>query len=163
MPKQQLDPVLGQPGKEAGIPADRNFQAPSLCLSTTGLSGQAELAEHPTFPEQALPTVARLIEALEKQGKGSHSISPQDVCGCTRTQSPILPMSQSSPHAPHAPHYLCSVGRVREPGDLSLWPLPSCWKEDLGLRTDPSLPVAPQVLTTRCFTDSPPACWGMLS
>ncbi|NXS60572.1 P85A kinase, partial [Brachypteracias leptosomus] len=36
-----------------------------------GLSGQAELAEHPTLPEQALPTVARLIEALEKQGTGN--------------------------------------------------------------------------------------------
>ncbi|NXD80373.1 P85A kinase, partial [Halcyon senegalensis] len=36
-----------------------------------GPTGQAELAEHPTLPEQALPTVARLIEALEKQGKGS--------------------------------------------------------------------------------------------
>ncbi|KAM6199240.1 phosphatidylinositol 3-kinase regulatory subunit gamma isoform 2-T2 [Sarcoramphus papa] len=33
-----------------------------------GLPGQAELTEHPTLPEQALPTVARLIEALEKQG-----------------------------------------------------------------------------------------------
>ncbi|NWQ98691.1 P85A kinase, partial [Burhinus bistriatus] len=38
-----------------------------------GPPGQAELAEHPTLPEQALPTVARLIEALEKQGTGSHS------------------------------------------------------------------------------------------
>ncbi|KAM9280451.1 phosphatidylinositol 3-kinase regulatory subunit gamma isoform 1-T1 [Cariama cristata] len=36
-----------------------------------GLPGQAELAEHPTLPEQALPTVARLIEALEKQGLDS--------------------------------------------------------------------------------------------
>ncbi|NWS55762.1 P85A kinase, partial [Chunga burmeisteri] len=42
-----------------------------------GLPGQAELAEHPTLPEQALPTVARLIEALEKQGTGSHSIQGQ--------------------------------------------------------------------------------------
>ncbi|XP_055671461.1 phosphatidylinositol 3-kinase regulatory subunit gamma isoform X1 [Falco biarmicus] len=33
-----------------------------------GLPGQAELAEHPSLPEQALSTVARLIEALEKQG-----------------------------------------------------------------------------------------------
>ncbi|XP_035750081.1 phosphatidylinositol 3-kinase regulatory subunit gamma [Egretta garzetta] len=33
-----------------------------------GLPGQAELAEQPTLPEQALSTVARLIEALEKQG-----------------------------------------------------------------------------------------------
>ncbi|KAI1236797.1 hypothetical protein IHE44_0015051, partial [Lamprotornis superbus] len=31
------------------------------------LPGQAELTEHPALPEQALPTVARLIEALEKQ------------------------------------------------------------------------------------------------
>ncbi|KFW81334.1 Phosphatidylinositol 3-kinase regulatory subunit alpha, partial [Manacus vitellinus] len=36
-----------------------------------GLPGQAELAEHPSLPEQALPTVARLIEALEKQGLDS--------------------------------------------------------------------------------------------
>ncbi|NXJ03695.1 P55G kinase, partial [Odontophorus gujanensis] len=36
--------------------------------SPTGLLGQAEHAEQPTLPEQALPTVARLIEALEKQG-----------------------------------------------------------------------------------------------
>ncbi|NWW93832.1 P85A kinase, partial [Rhynochetos jubatus] len=42
-----------------------------------GLSGQAELAEHPTLPEQALPTVARLIEALEKQGMGGRGIHPQ--------------------------------------------------------------------------------------
>ncbi|NXI99993.1 P85A kinase, partial [Psophia crepitans] len=32
-----------------------------------GLPGQADLAEQPTLPEQALQTVARLIEALEKQ------------------------------------------------------------------------------------------------
>ncbi|NXN26574.1 P85A kinase, partial [Nycticryphes semicollaris] len=36
-----------------------------------GLPGQADLTEHPTLPEQALPTVARLIEALEKQGMES--------------------------------------------------------------------------------------------
>ncbi|XP_030134699.4 phosphatidylinositol 3-kinase regulatory subunit gamma isoform X1 [Taeniopygia guttata] len=36
-----------------------------------GLSGQAELTEHPALPEQALQTVARLIEALEKQGLDS--------------------------------------------------------------------------------------------
>ncbi|KAM4774297.1 phosphatidylinositol 3-kinase regulatory subunit gamma isoform 1-T1 [Cyanocitta cristata] len=36
-----------------------------------GLPGQAELTEHPALPEQALPTVARLIEALEKQGLDS--------------------------------------------------------------------------------------------
>ncbi|NXV49199.1 P85A kinase, partial [Uria aalge] len=48
-----------------------------------GLPGQAELAEHPTLPEQALPTVARLIEALEKQGMGRRGICPQGVHGCT--------------------------------------------------------------------------------
>ncbi|TRZ19495.1 hypothetical protein HGM15179_007608 [Zosterops borbonicus] len=36
-----------------------------------GLPGQAELTEHPALPEQALLTVARLIEALEKQGTES--------------------------------------------------------------------------------------------
>ncbi|KAM6262332.1 phosphatidylinositol 3-kinase regulatory subunit alpha-like [Porphyrio hochstetteri] len=40
-----------------------------------GLPGQAELAEHPTFPEQALQTVARLSEALEKQGLDSEVLS----------------------------------------------------------------------------------------
>ncbi|NXI39796.1 P85A kinase, partial [Galbula dea] len=40
---------------------------PAGTLAPWGLPGQAELAEHPTLPEQALPTVARLIEALEKQ------------------------------------------------------------------------------------------------
>ncbi|NXJ88510.1 P85A kinase, partial [Corythaixoides concolor] len=43
-----------------------------------GVPGQAELPEHPTLPEQALPTVARFIEALEKQGMGSHSVGPQE-------------------------------------------------------------------------------------
>lgn len=62
---------------------------PSLfsCLSTTGLPGQAELAEQPTLPEQALPTVARLIEALEKQGMGSLSIYLQGGCGCTHADT----------------------------------------------------------------------------
>ncbi|RMC08623.1 hypothetical protein DUI87_14871 [Hirundo rustica rustica] len=36
-----------------------------------GLPGQAEPSEHPALPEQALPTVARLIEALEKRGLDS--------------------------------------------------------------------------------------------
>ena len=84
VPKQQLDSALGQLRKEAGIPSGRNFQAPSPHLSITGLPGQAELTEHPTLPEQALPTVARLIEALEKQGTGSHGVCPQGVRGCTR-------------------------------------------------------------------------------
>ncbi|NXE09563.1 P85A kinase, partial [Lophotis ruficrista] len=43
-----------------------------------GLPGQAELAEQPTLPEQALPTVARLIEALEKQGMWVHA-APSSV------------------------------------------------------------------------------------
>ncbi|KFP15979.1 Phosphatidylinositol 3-kinase regulatory subunit alpha, partial [Egretta garzetta] len=41
---------------------------PSGTPTPWGLPGQAELAEQPTLPEQALSTVARLIEALEKQG-----------------------------------------------------------------------------------------------
>ncbi|XP_069644938.1 phosphatidylinositol 3-kinase regulatory subunit gamma isoform X1 [Haliaeetus albicilla] len=44
---------------------------PAGTPTSWGLPGQAELAEHPTLPEQALPTVARLIEALEKQGLDS--------------------------------------------------------------------------------------------
>ncbi|XP_030914532.1 phosphatidylinositol 3-kinase regulatory subunit alpha-like [Geospiza fortis] len=40
-------------------------------LLQPGHPGQAELSEQPALPEQALPTVARLIEALEKQGLDS--------------------------------------------------------------------------------------------
>ncbi|NXC00382.1 P85A kinase, partial [Orthonyx spaldingii] len=46
-----------------------------------GLPGQAELSEHPALPEQALPTVARLIEALEKQGTENHGPHPQGTPG----------------------------------------------------------------------------------
>ncbi|NXM49722.1 P85A kinase, partial [Gymnorhina tibicen] len=48
-----------------------------------GLPGQAELTEHPALPEQALPTVARLIEALEKQGTENHGPHPQGTAGGT--------------------------------------------------------------------------------
>ncbi|NXH12416.1 P85A kinase, partial [Bucco capensis] len=47
---------------------------PAGTLTPWGLSGQAELAEHPTLPEQALPTVARLIEALEKKEGQRHGL-----------------------------------------------------------------------------------------
>lgn len=87
VPKQQLDPVLGQLRKEAGIHADRNFQAPFPCLSITGLPGQAELAEQPTLPEQALSTVARLIEALEKQGMGGLGMCLLGMTRVTRAAS----------------------------------------------------------------------------
>ncbi|XP_021260845.1 phosphatidylinositol 3-kinase regulatory subunit alpha-like [Numida meleagris] len=43
-----------------------------------GLPGQAEHAEQPTLPEQALLTVARLIEALEKQGLDSELLYRSD-------------------------------------------------------------------------------------
>ncbi|NXN85128.1 P85A kinase, partial [Bombycilla garrulus] len=46
-----------------------------------GHPGQAELTEHPALPEQALPTVARLIEALEKQGTEKHGLHPQGTRG----------------------------------------------------------------------------------
>ncbi|NXF08812.1 P85A kinase, partial [Smithornis capensis] len=48
-----------------------------------GLPGPAELAEHPTLPEQALLTVARLIEALEKQGMETREL--QALCQRDRT------------------------------------------------------------------------------
>ncbi|NXQ53203.1 P85A kinase, partial [Anthoscopus minutus] len=48
-----------------------------------GHPGQAELTEHPALPEQALPTVARLIEALEKQGTEHQGPQPQGTAGCT--------------------------------------------------------------------------------
>lgn len=43
-----------------------------------GLSGQAEHAEQPALPEKALLTVARLIEALEKQGLDSELLYRSD-------------------------------------------------------------------------------------
>ncbi|NWW29605.1 P85A kinase, partial [Panurus biarmicus] len=53
-----------------------------------GLPGQAELTEHPALPEQALPTVAKLIEALEKQGTENHGPQPQGTPGCTHSPLP---------------------------------------------------------------------------
>ncbi|NWZ78033.1 P85A kinase, partial [Poecile atricapillus] len=62
-----------------------------------GLPGQAELAEHPALPEQALPTVARLIEALEKQGTEKHGPEPPGTAGGTHSH-PLCPL-QSAPRA----------------------------------------------------------------
>ncbi|NWX81639.1 P85A kinase, partial [Nothoprocta pentlandii] len=47
-----------------------------------GLPGQAEAAELPGFPEQALPTIARLIEALERKGTGSFPGGTRGFTGC---------------------------------------------------------------------------------
>ncbi|XP_014794431.1 PREDICTED: phosphatidylinositol 3-kinase regulatory subunit alpha-like [Calidris pugnax] len=56
------------------------------------LPGQADLAEHPTLPEQALPTVARLIEALEKQGVDSEVVyrSSPGVLGDAELKQALL-------------------------------------------------------------------------
>lgn len=165
VPKQQLDPVLGQLRKESGIPAGRNFQTPSPVLSTTGLPGQAELTEHPALPEQALPTVARLIEALEKQGTENHGPHPQGTAG--GTHSHLLCSVQSAPRASLEPNLSrcppIPVGRAREGGVLSPCLLPPRRKGGCGLSTDPSLPSVPQGSTARCSTGPAPACWGMLS
>ncbi|XP_065511673.1 phosphatidylinositol 3-kinase regulatory subunit gamma isoform X2 [Caloenas nicobarica] len=57
-----------------------------------GLPGQAELAEQPTLPEQALPTVARLIEALEKRGLDSEVLyrSAPSVLGDAELKQALL-------------------------------------------------------------------------
>ncbi|XP_065595675.1 phosphatidylinositol 3-kinase regulatory subunit gamma isoform X1 [Cyrtonyx montezumae] len=57
-----------------------------------GLLAQAEHAEQPTLPEQALPTVARLIEALEKQGLDSELLYRSDpgVLGDTELKEALL-------------------------------------------------------------------------
>ncbi|XP_064003713.1 phosphatidylinositol 3-kinase regulatory subunit gamma isoform X1 [Pogoniulus pusillus] len=57
-----------------------------------GQPGQADLAEHPTLPEQALPTVARLIEALEKQGLDSEMLyrSTPGVLGDAELKQALL-------------------------------------------------------------------------
>ncbi|NXQ11931.1 P85A kinase, partial [Peucedramus taeniatus] len=67
-----------------------------------GLPGQAELGEHPALPEQALQTVARLIEALEKQGteihgrtrghSRGHSLAPAVACVCLPADASAVDM-----------------------------------------------------------------------
>ncbi|NWV48511.1 P85A kinase, partial [Daphoenositta chrysoptera] len=66
-----------------------------------GLPGQAELTEHPALPEQALPTVARLIEALEKQGMEPHGPA---AAGHSRghSQPPALPCPEGPSVSPPA-------------------------------------------------------------
>ncbi|NXC44495.1 P85A kinase, partial [Penelope pileata] len=48
-----------------------------------GLPEQSEHSEQLTLPEQALPTVVRLIEALEKQGQGQRNHPPYPEKGGT--------------------------------------------------------------------------------
>ncbi|NWZ99853.1 P85A kinase, partial [Nesospiza acunhae] len=61
-----------------------------------GHPGQAELSEHPALPEQALQTVARLIEALEKQGTDTQGTA----AGHTRLPTEPQPCPlQSAPRA----------------------------------------------------------------
>ncbi|NXL85974.1 P85A kinase, partial [Alectura lathami] len=55
------------PQPPAGTPAPAGTPMPAG--QPWGLPGQAEHTEQLTLPEQALPTVTRLIEALEKQGR----------------------------------------------------------------------------------------------
>ncbi|XP_054240607.1 phosphatidylinositol 3-kinase regulatory subunit gamma isoform X1 [Indicator indicator] len=57
-----------------------------------GSKNVADLAEHPTLPEQALPTVARLIEALEKQGLDGEMLyrSPPGVLGDAELKQALL-------------------------------------------------------------------------
>ncbi|NWU03411.1 P55G kinase, partial [Urocynchramus pylzowi] len=55
-----------------------------------GLPGQAELAEHPALPEQALQTVARLIEALEKQGAPVQGRGCPGSCQVPSTRAPCV-------------------------------------------------------------------------
>ncbi|XP_062437582.1 phosphatidylinositol 3-kinase regulatory subunit alpha-like [Rhea pennata] len=57
-----------------------------------GPPGQAELAERPDVPEQALPTVARLVEALEKKGIDGEAAyaSPAGSLGDAELQRALL-------------------------------------------------------------------------
>ncbi|NXE67570.1 P85A kinase, partial [Calcarius ornatus] len=61
-----------------------------------GLPGQAELGEHPALPEQALQTVARLIEALEKQGTDTQGTPGRPQSPARFGAPPEHPRSQSS-------------------------------------------------------------------
>ncbi|NXS79933.1 P85A kinase, partial [Erpornis zantholeuca] len=67
-----------------------------------GLPGQAELPEHPALPEQALPTVARLIEALEKQGRENHGPHPQGTAGGTHSHL-LCPVRKGKKHRLRVP------------------------------------------------------------
>ncbi|XP_063263233.1 phosphatidylinositol 3-kinase regulatory subunit beta-like [Prinia subflava] len=82
-----------------------------------GLPGQAELTEHPALPEQALQTVARLIEALEKQGTEKHSPQPQSTARGTHSPPPCS--AQSAPRASPEPNL-----SPRSPGAQPLPVLP---------------------------------------
>ncbi|NXG61591.1 P85A kinase, partial [Hemiprocne comata] len=62
-----------------------------------GLHGQAEPTDHPVLPEQVLSTVARLIEALEKQGTGGHGVHLQEgQHHSLRTPTGCLPADPSA-------------------------------------------------------------------
>lgn len=76
----------------------KHASSPSPHLSPTGLSGQAEHAEQPALPEKALLTVARLIEALEKQGMGSQGAATHSAHGhwCSWSTARAVPHPETS-------------------------------------------------------------------
>lgn len=140
VPKQQLDPVLGQPWKEAGNPAGRNFQARSPVFPPQGSLGRQSSPSSPPSPSRRCqPWPGSSRHWKNKVWAALASICRVDVDA--HTQTPTLPMFRDASRASWYPH---SMGRVREPGGLSPYLLPLLWREDLGLRTDPSLWLLPR-------------------
>lgn len=107
----------------------KHASSPSPHLSPTGLSGQAEHAEQPALPEQALLTVARLIEALEKQGMGSQGAAP--------TRPMVTGAPGALPQLSLALSVLVSMQHGQSEGSCSVGPClllsQACQRQDLRL------------------------------
>lgn len=109
----------------------KHASSPSPHLSPTGLSGQAEHAEQPALPEKALLTVARLIEALEKQGMGSQGAATHSAHGhwCSWSTARAVPHPETSgTRAARAKRgilqcgsLLASITAFCQRDDLGLW------------------------------------------
>lgn len=108
----------------------KHASSPSPHLSPTGLSGQAEHAEQPALPEKALLTVARLIEALEKQGMGSQGAATHSAHGHWCSWS----TARAVPHPEHSSTRAARAKRgILQCGSLLASIRAFCQREDLGL------------------------------
>lgn len=108
----------------------KHASSPSPHLSPTGLSGQAEHAEQPALPEKALLTVARLIEALEKQGMGSQGAATHSAHGhwCSWSTARAVPHPETS-----GTRAAWAKQGILQCGSLLASITAFCQREDLGL------------------------------
>lgn len=108
----------------------KHASSPSPHLSPTGLSGQAEHAEQPALPEKALLTVARLIEALEKQGMGSQGAATHSAHGhwCSWSTARAVPHPETS-----GTRAARAKQGILQCGSLLAYIRAFCQREDLGL------------------------------